>query len=284
MLFISSAMAYGDCLVTLAQLESLPPDARPYRLLGTTITSRVAQSLRHPLQSLDMLPDKAAFYTIKERGPRAAVADFISMRRSLRQLLQPGDQLAFERRIIRNRLLVPPGCEPIYAPLSGSAYADRKSLVQSLFGTSMDWMPAAAPEQKLRKVLVNPCARYNDRRLSAAMLDNLVEVARLRHWELALLDPCGCSNEYRERVSSYRQQTSLPQAVELMRSSDLYIGPDSFFVHLAYYWRVPCLGFFFPHRLYFLPPGAREVGGYCSFDDATSFSRLIAALDRFCGA
>lgn len=284
MLHLLSAMAYGDCLVTLSQLEQLPPDARPYSLLGTAITGRISGLLHRPLPVTELLPDKAAFYTIKERGAVAAVQDFITLRRELAARAQPGDVFAYERPILRNRALHPRGCTAVYAPFGASAYEDRQTLVRELFGSAAAWQPCALPQRPVLNVLVNPCARYRHRWLSPAIIENLLVIAAQRGWNLTLLDPCARYGGLRERVARYETQLPLAAAAALLRDADLYVGPDSFFVHLAYYYGVPCFGFFHPDWLYFLLPGARERGNWCSFDQAEDRALLSRALGDFAGA
>lgn len=283
MLHLLSAMAYGDCLVTLSQLERLPPGARPYSLLGTAITGRISGLLRTPLPVVELLPDKAAFYTIKERGPIAAVQDFLKLRWELGARARPGDVFAYERPILRNRALHPRGCVAVYAPFASSAYDDRQALVRKLFGAAAPWQACAAPQRAVRKVLINPCARYRNRWLSPSIIENLLAIAAQRGWSLTLLDPCARYGAFRERVAHYETQLPLGEAASLLRGADLYVGPDSFFVHLAYYYAVPCFGFFHPDWLYFLLPGARERGNWCSFDQAEDRGVLSRALGDFAG-
>lgn len=280
MLHVVCAMAYGDCLITLSQLEAIDPGA-DWQLIGTGVTRRVSQLLRRPLPVVELLPDKAAFYTIKERGPLAAIRDYRHVRRELRSRCRPGDHLAFERRDLRNSGLLPPGTAGLYPPLSPSVYDDRRALVQSLFGHSREWAPARPPEQPVRRVLVNPCARYRRRHLSALLMENLLRLAGDRNWELTLVDPCGAYGDWASRVHAYLPRPELGDAAARLREADLYLGPDSFFVHLAYYYGVPHLGFYYPDHLYFLTPGMREHGGWLAFDAVEDYARLDAGVQRF---
>jgi hypothetical protein len=281
MLYVALAMAYGDCMVSLSLLEQLPGSVRPYRVLGTEVTQRVSQLLRKPLPVTVMLPDKAAFYTIKERGGVAALSDFITMRRFLASVAGPGDLLAFERQDWRNVLLKPAGCEAIYAPRGDSAYVDRQALVRRLFGVAEDWVRAPLPDRGVRSVLINPCARYRHRWLSDEILHNLFAIGERRGWTLVLVDPCAQYERFKGRVAHYVPRPALQSAAALLRAADLYIGPDSFFVHLAYYFRVPHFGFFYPDNLYFLTPGMVKLGNYCLFADAARREALDIALARF---
>lgn len=281
MLHFVCAMAYGDCLITLSQLEQATASEDRWQLIGTGVTRRVSQLLRRPLPVAELLADKAAFYTIKERGPAAAVSDFLRVRAELKKRCAPGDRLAFERRDLRNSALIPPGCSGVFAPRSQSAYDDRRALVQALLGTTTDWAPVGAPALPVRRVTINPCARYRRRWLSRELIDNVVRLTQERGWQLTLIDPCGQYAAWASQVQTYLPRPDLTVAAQALRDSDLYLGPDSFFIHLAHYYRVPHFGFYYPDHQYFLTPGMRELGNFLGFGQAREYPLLEHGVRSF---
>lgn len=273
-------LAYGDCLLTLSQLE-LRTGSPDWRIIGTAVTRRVAELLDHPLPVHEMLPDKAAFNTIKERGISAAVRDYLHVRRELPRLTRAGDVLVFERAGWRNRGLVPAGRQAIYAQRSDSAYADRRDLVQSVFGGSFEWRAARRPADGVRQVLVNPCARYRRRWLSGAVVDNIIRLCAEHGWRLTLVDPCAEYGMHAASAARYIANPQLSEAAARLREADLYIGPDSFFLHLAYYYGVPHFAFFYTDNLYFMTPGMRELGNWATFAQAETYSELAPRVAAF---
>lgn len=276
-------MAYGDALITLSLIEDLPRDPDRWRVIGTGVTAKVSALLRRPIPVTEILPDKAAFNTIKERGLHAAVHDFRIARRELRLCTAPGDVLAFERSDWRNRALLSPGRRGDYAPRLRGAYADRLIQAERLFGTMRPWPPGTAPQRAIRTVMINPCARYRNRWLSARLMDNVLRLCTERGWKLTLVDPCAQYVHHAEHAERYLRRPSLEQAADALRGVDLYIGPDSFFVHLAYYYAIPHFAFFHPDNLYFQTPGMRENANWCSFADAEQYESLRAAVLGYVG-
>lgn len=276
-------MAYGDALVTLSVLEDLPPEPGRWRVIGTRVTAQVSELLRQPIPVVEILPDKAAFNTIKERGVRAALADFGVARRALRHLTAPGDVLAFERSDLRNRGLLSRGRKGDYAARQDSAYSDRQDQASRLFGPRPAWQSVLPPARTVREVAVNPCARYRNRALSSTLIGNVLRLGGEQGWKLTLIDPCGEYGHLASSVSRYLPRPTLLDAAAALRRADLYVGPDSFFIHLAYYYRIPHFGFYHPANLYFLTPGMREQNNWCSFVEAEQFEFMRSAVLRYIG-
>ncbi|MGH8461591.1 MAG: glycosyltransferase family 9 protein [Stenotrophobium sp.] len=280
MLRIISAMGYGDCLITLSLLERLGPVEREYEIVGTAVTARISALLNRPLPVVELLPDKAAFYTVKEDGPWKALQDWFSVNRSLRRLSRSGDIFAFERRDLRNRSVKPLRCVGVYAPQTHCAYNDRQTLVRELFGHAPEWTPAASPQNAVRSVVINPCARYRHKWLTPEILKNLMEIAAQRGWSVTVLDPCGSHAQFSGHAR-YIARPALADAAAILKSSDLYIGPDSFFIHLAYYYRVPLFGIFVPQNHDFQVPGMAQLGNCMNLDAAADRTALERTLSAF---
>lgn len=284
MLHIVSAMGYGDCLITLSLIEQLErPSPSEYQIIGTAVTARVSALLNRPLPVTELLPDKAAFYTIKEDGPWKALQDLFSVRQSLHRLSQPGDIFAFERWDPRNVAIKPLRCLGIYAPNTHCAYSDRQTLVHELFGRAPEWAPTEKPGSSIRSVVINPCARYPHKWLTPEIVENILAISAQRDWSVTLLDPCGHYGAFADRVK-YIARPSLPDAASMLRASDLYIGADSFFIHLAYYYRIPLFGIFVPGNQDFLIPGMAQIGNFMDLNAARDRreldQRLAAFVDR----
>lgn len=282
MIHLFTSIAFGDTLITLSLLERLPAGAPPHQALCTRPTAIVPlQLMRAPPPVVEVLDREAALYNVRVRGPRAALRDFVALRRRVGQVLRPGDTIAFEHLDPRSRALVPRGCRALYAPATASVYEDRRTLLSQIFGALPPWPACARPQGAVRKVLINPTSRQVYKYLPEESLDALLALAQRRAWEVALVDPGGRYARFAGRAASYHDKTTLADAARLLRESDLNIGPDSLFQHLAYYYGVPTFGFFQAHLHTFLLPGMREAGNYIFYDDGRDAARLERSLLEF---
>lgn len=274
------SLAFGDSLISLSQLEDLPQSPH-WQVLGTAVTTQVSTILRSPMPVIELLGDKPAYNSIKERGVVAAVQDFLTVCAALRRVTEPGDTVVFERRDLRNTLVLGQSRFAEYPHRTSSVYADRQELVRRVFGRSRPWRAASPPMAHVRTVVVNPSARYRRRWLSHRVVTTLLAETRRRGWRLLMIDPQEQYRELEGELAGYLPRPALAEAVACLRQADLYIGPDSFFIHLAYYFGIPHFGFFFPDHLDFLPPGSHEVGAWCTFEQASERQELASALDAY---
>ena len=278
---VVSALGYGDCLITLSLLEQSARLGSSPHILGTQVTAAVSGLLNQQLPVEVALHDAAAFYTVKSNGLRAGVSDWLRLRRKLADVSKPRDVIAFERNDIRTRSLLPCSRNGVYARYSGRVYADRQAWVAKITGTAPSWPALARPNSGMRTLLINPSARATNRCIAAATISHLLEIAKEQGWTVTLLDPCERYGTFRDTVTGYHPRPTLDQSAALLRATDLYIGPDSFFIHLAYYYDVPFFGFFFPHHHDFLIPGMEQAGNYLDFESARDRAQLQSALLRF---
>jgi ADP-heptose:LPS heptosyltransferase len=238
-----------------------------------------------------LFDDVAAFYVIRERGISAALRDMRAFRNWARQRLAPGDTLIFETRGIRTRWLVPRrDCQVLQVSRRHGAYVDREQLLRPFIGRQ-NWPPCIKPKTPAKRLLINPTARAQARFLSIAVVKKSLCIAAAVGTEVCLIDVDGRYESLRADVQSYMRAPKLQEAVAALRASDRYLGPDSFFMHLAYYYRIPFLAFFSPMNTYFMPPGAREQDTFIFYSNAeatdefeTKFHRLLAPVSEGCAA
>lgn len=276
--------AYGDCLISLCLLQGVSETAH-VRILGTPATTRIAGLLglrRFPIT--EILPEVAAFYDIRVRGPRHALRDLLVVRTRLGALLGPDDTLILEHRDWRSRWLLPTGhgryCEP---PRGRSIYADRHALLSSLFGALPALQPSRPIPHEAARWVLNPGARQPFKALPGAVVESVLAAAAARGARITLLDPAREHAAVAARADEYVPGPTLERAVELLRGADAYIGPDSLFLHLAYFLRVPLFGIPPTPAPYFAPPGMLQSGSFLPIADARDSARLIAALDTAAG-
>lgn len=286
--FYVAVRAYGDCLISLSQLRHLPPSSRLH-VAGTPLTTRIATLMRlDRFPITEILPDVAAFQDVRVRGPFRAAEDLLRARRGLRRLLNRADEVIFEHRDWRNRLILPLGM-PYHEPDFGrSVYRDRHALLAALFGGLPPLEPVRPIGGLARRWLLNPGARQPFKALPSAVVRNVLACASARGASVTLLDPERQHEALAAQAGNYVPAPSLDHAMSLLQEADAYIGGDSLFLHLAYFLRIPLFAIP-PTRApypvppgfleYFYPPGLVESGSFLGIDDACDARRLAAAVE-----
>jgi hypothetical protein len=273
--------AYGDCVISYGLLESLPAGAT-VRILGTGVAQRVARVLgatRHPVTT--MLDDIAAFYDVRQSGPRRAMDDLRRVRRALAPMLAPGDSVLFEHADFRNWLLLPRmrGITVLEPQHGASIYQDRHRMLSAAFGPMPEPRPSPRPRRPVRSLVLNPAARLEQKRLPQGVVENVVSHASARGIEVILLDPEARHARLAARVREYVPQARFEADIAALRGADFYVGADSFFLHLAYQFGLPMLQIAPVRSQYFAPPGLVGMGGALTLREAQDPAIVGAALD-----
>jgi len=279
-------LGYGDTLITASLLEQAGAAASGIRIVGTGLVPRVAEVMRHPIRVDEVIFDEMpAFYTVKKRGIRAALADIQAFRRWSQTGLAAGSTVVFEREPkLRNRALVAGrGCRLVEVAKQDTAYADRARVLSALLGCDIALPPAPLGASPARSLLINPSSRVPAKALSPAVVERLTRQARAAGVDVVLIDVDGEYAGLRSQVSEYQLKPRLADAVATLRRVDRYLGPDSFFLHLAYYYRIPALAFFADDNHYFRPPGLFESGAGMYLRDLDDQALIEQKLVWFLG-
>lgn len=285
MIYIFSMLGYGDCLITLSLLEQQRHQeiTDNYVVVGTKITSSVGELMREPPSSIvSLLPDVASFYVVKEQGALRAFADAKTVRRWGRQIITSKDVIIFEKEDWRNRWLLPREVGAVWqVPRQSTAYLDRALLFQNVFDVSLKFRSCALPSTPPRRLLLNPSARHRERVLQPPVMKAIFDLTRDIGIGVCLIDVDGSFEDWRNEALEYVKSPSLNESKNLLDTADCYLGPDSFFVHLAYYLGIPFFGFFRQENMYFSPPGMIEAKNYIHFDEARDIEKFRTKLSRF---
>lgn len=285
MLYLMSILGYGDSLITGSILEyGLARRRRELRTVGTGITKSSWALLRAPLApDIILFPDLPAFYSIRERGAAAATRDVMAIRRWARRNLTRWDTVILEHPDrLRGFIIMGSLGRRLVAPaLRDSAYRDRSDFLARELGCEYVWKPAKPASGAARRLLVNPRGRAKSRAIPVPAVRAIVRVAKHLQCEMTLLDPYGHYVELKTEVGKYITKQPLPEVSEALRAADRYIGPDSFFSHLAYYFGVPQISIFSRSWLYFVPPGLSEAGGVVFEDEVADECYWERKLERF---
>jgi len=283
MIYIISLLGYGDNLITGSILESKDAESAGLRVVGSAITQKVWRLLRRPIQPNVILYDESpGFYTLKESGLVAAIHDANSFRAWARKSLSRNDSIIFEKSAhLRHQwLLQGVGCARIEVHRSMNAYTDRSDVLSNYIGTHT-WNLAVRPCGAATSIFINPSARSMDRTLSPQIVETIVAVANDENIKVTLVDTHNNLWKYKEKVHRYILNPSLDEAVSALQHVDRYIGPDSFFMHLAYYLRIPQLALFWKNDVYFQPPGLLNQSGIYYFDDLSNIVHFKRKLQTF---
>jgi hypothetical protein len=276
--YLASILGYGDCLISLSLLEGI--ESTPVQVVGSAIVRQVAPLLRQPPPAAELdLSGHAAFYLMRSTSPLAAWRDFRAFRRWSTHTLKPGDTLILEKPDRRNRFLVPRGCRVVDVPRTGAAYADRAAVLEPWIGRR-ELAPAPAAQDRPRSLLINPGARMRFRMLPPEVVEQALRLAAEGGVAATLVDVDGSYAHLAALARSYLRSPPLAESAAALRAADRFLGTDSFFMHLAYYYRVPQLAFFHAADIYFTPPGLAEAGGRYFFGDIADRKRLQASLNR----
>lgn len=279
-----SWLAFGDCLITGSLLEQVDGLGARARVVGTSITEAVFPLLRRP-PAVDavVFAGMPGFYSVRSHSARTTIRDLHTASSWVGQHLVAGDVAVFENGTsMRNALICArAGCRRIDVPRVHGAYQDRYDCYSALLPGMEPFQPMPLPTAKATRLLVNPCARSRDRQLPLAMVESLVHRAKTRGIDTVLLDMNGDFAPLRDQVTTYAREPALSESVALLKSSDRYIGPDSFFVHLAYYFQVPSLSVFHRDNVYFMPPGTSEQRSYLYFDELADPRAVDKRIDVF---
>jgi hypothetical protein len=282
MLYVMSILGYGDSLITLSLLERVGNPRPDCTVVGSDVTMRVASVLRDAPRCpvISILPDVAAFYTFHKSGARAAIVDVLRVRRWA-DCIQPEDHVVMENADWRSRLLGLGRARALaHVPRESGAYTDRAVALGAYF-TIPPFEPCARPVGTAKRLLFNPSARHRSRVVRPEIVASVIAQCDAASVEVCLVDPDGAFADWQGKVAEYLRAPALGRAAEALRSSDRYLGPDSFFVHLAYYYRVPFLAFFQSDNFYFAPPGMMALGNYLTFQDTNSSNVLSRKLTSF---
>lgn len=256
MIHYFTLLSYGDNVISLSLLSQIKggPEAT---IVGTEHTRQIAAffpDLCFPIGvHFDRVP---AFYDVRKRGALAAIRDAAAIRASVRPNLRRGDTIIAEQAGARSRaILYFRGVDVLAPPQGDNVYDDRKALLERVFDQPIAVDQAPPLRRAAQRVLINPASRVRRKAISAGALACVLDCLREHGAAVTLLDPDREHGALRSSVPAYHTGTTLAEAVALLRQADLYLGPDSLMIHLAFRYKIPALILFNEPNLYFAPPG-----------------------------
>lgn len=250
---IACLLALGDNLITLSLLKEIAlKQQQPLKILGTRLTLKIAKLLeceKH-FEIIPVFENIPAFYDLKKQGVFGAMKDFLRLLKALKK--HKIKHLILEKQDFRSALLNK--FIPITTPNKEikNVYQNRQELFSQIYGHVFDNSQYSMSLKNPKKILINPFTRSIERSIPLEHLKIVLKL--LKPFCVTLLDFEERYAFLKDRVAHYRAKTSLEEVKNLILESDLYIGGDSFLIHLAYYLKKNYFIFFYRDNDDFMPP------------------------------
>lgn len=249
--------AYGDNLVTLSILNQLS-DSPPLIVHGTKLTQIIAKILNVSIEFHMVFDSIPSFYHIRQDGGLNAFISFFKLIHYINNTIPKGSQIVFEKSDFRLYLLKQL-CPGYYfrAPFSKhNFYIDKATCFSNLLKTPMLKFTQPLRPNNPKRILINPTGSRSIKNLSFSILNNIIEIITELNIEIDFIDYQNIYTLFEHKVSNYYTNTTLEEAVLLLRNVDAYCGPDSLFIHLAYNYEKPFFCFMNYESSYYLPPNS----------------------------
>ncbi len=254
---VACLLALGDNLITLSLLKEIAfTQQQPLKILGTHLTLKIARLLeceKH-FEIIPLFENIPAFYDLKKQGVFLAMRDFLSLLKAIKK--HKIKHLILEKQDFRSALLAK--FIPITTPNKEikNVYQNRQELFFQIYGHVFNHSPHSMNLKNPKKILINPFTREKDKNISLEHLQIVLKL--LKPFCVTLLDFEEKYAFLQNETAYYRAKTSLEEVKNLILESDLYIGGDSFLIHLAYYLKKNYFIFFYRDNDDFMPPNSKN--------------------------
>ncbi|QIC84758.1 glycosyltransferase family 9 protein [Helicobacter pylori] len=250
---IACLLALGDNLITLSLLKEIAlKQQQPLKILGTRLTLKIAKLLECEkyFEIIPVFENIPAFYDLKKQGVFGAIKDFLRLLKAIKK--HQIKHLILEKQDFRSALLSQ--FIPITTPNKEikNVYQNRQELFSQIYGHVFDNPLYPMNLKNPKKILINPFTRSIERSIPLEHLKIVLKL--LKPFCVTLLDFEERYAFLKDKVAHYRAKTSLEEVKNLILESDLYIGGDSFLIHLAYYLKKNYFIFFYRDNDDFMPP------------------------------
>lgn len=253
MKYYVSLLALGDNLISLAFLRQLSDEIH---VLGTKHTNNILKLIgsKENIHIHKVFEDIPAFYDIKKRGLISACRDFYKFIRYVRS--NGIDELVFEKKDFRSTMIAILTKAKVFYPDSFvcNAYKNRRELISEVYKNDVALNTYKLELHDVKIVVINPLTRLEKRNIKHQHLSFMCKKLKQNGYETYLIDLEKKYTQLEEDVTHYLTNTSLEDVKELILKADLYIGADSFLIHLAYYLKKNFFMIFYRDNYDFLPP------------------------------
>ncbi|WP_348653121.1 glycosyltransferase family 9 protein [uncultured Sulfurimonas sp.] len=258
MIFYVSLLALGDNLISLSLLDQL--DSKEINILGTKHTKNIANLIENEdkFNIQEIFEDIPAFYDIKKQGIISAAKDLYFFIYYIRS--NNVKELVFEKKDFRSNLVSFFTNAHIYYPnkLFSNVYENRKNIIETIYKHKLINNEYELKVIKPKIILINPTTRIKEKNIRKEDLFIILNELNKCNYKIYLIDIENKYKQFEKDVDIYLSSTTLDDVKELILISDLYIGADSFLIHLAYYLKRNYFILFYKDNEYFLPPNVQK--------------------------
>lgn len=257
MKYYVSLLALGDNLISLSLLQK--SDIK-VNILGTKLTKNIVKlmGLENMFNIEVVFDDIPAFYDIRKKGFWKAIKDFYKFIRYIQK--NKITEMIFERKDFRSLIILfltnAKGYYPDY--LNIKVYENRRELIEKVYHQSIEVNSYLLKIQNPKKIVINPLTRVELRNIKHNHLKYILDTLNNNQYEIYLIDIENRYQEFENDVYSYLTDTTLDDVKQLILKCDLYIGGDSFLIHLAYYLKQNYFMIFYRDNDDFLPPNIKD--------------------------
>jgi ADP-heptose:LPS heptosyltransferase len=255
MKYFVSFLALGDNLISLSLLDQLNEKVK---VLGTNNTILVA-SLMNKNNNLDIkviFDDVPSFYDIKKRGLLKAIVDFSYFIKYIKN--NNINEIILEKKDFRSLLISYLTEVNISYPaeLDSNVYANRRNLIEESYNKKIEVSTYPLKISNAKIIVINPITRVLRKNINHEHLETIIRTLGHSDFKIYLIDIENKYGEFSSKVDKYLTDTALKDVRSLITSCDLYIGGDSFLIHLAFYLKRNFFIIFYLDNADFLPPNA----------------------------
>jgi len=164
--------------------------------------------------------------------------------------------LVFEKKDLRSSLVVFFTNVQVYYPndLNLKVYQHRAELISDIYKQKVSLNSYKLQLNTPKKIIINPLTRVEIKNIKHNHLDYIITKLAKYGYEIYLIDINDEYPEFKNKVQYYLTNTTLNDVKNIIDDCSLYIGGDSFLIHLAYYLKRNYFIIFYRDNDDFLPP------------------------------
>jgi ADP-heptose:LPS heptosyltransferase len=244
--------ALGDNLISISLLEQLD---EKINILGTKHTKNIVKlmNLEDKFNIKVIFNDIPAFYDIRKQGVFKALKDFSKFVKYIRN--NDISEIAFEKKDFRS-IMVSFLTNVKVHPTDNTnpkVYENRKENIEKVYKKKIVLNKYLLKIYTSKVIVINPLTRVEFRNIKHNHLKYIIDELNKNDYEVYLIDIEKKYQEFESEVQYYLTNTTLNDVKKLILKSDLYIGADSFLIHLAYYLKRNYFMIFYRDNDDFLP-------------------------------
>lgn len=248
-----SLQALGDNLISLSFLEQLDDKVN---IVGTKHTKNIAKlmNLEDKFNVKVVFDDIPAFYDINKQGIFKALIDLNKFIKYIRN--NDIKEIVFEKKDFRSAIVSFLTNIKVHTmdDSNPKVYEHRKENIEKAYKEKIVLNRYLLKIYTSKVIVINPLTRVEFKNIKHNHLKFLIDELNKSDYEVYLIDIEKKYQEFENEVQYYLTNTTLNDVKNLILKSDLYIGADSFLVHLAYYLKRNYFVIFYRDNYDFFPP------------------------------